>query len=56
MNIIFKIRILDSNVQYYDSNDQVMILTLELKSQRSDQRISYDNLWVIRFIIQDQES
>ena len=56
MNLPLDIRILDYNVQYYDFNDRSVILMLELKYQRSAQRMSYDNFWVIIFIIQDQES
>ena len=54
MNLLFEIRILDSNVQYYDSNNRAVILTLELKYQLSSQRISYGNFWFISFIIRDQ--
>ena len=56
MNLLFEIRILDSNLQYYDSNDQAVILTLESQYQRSAQHISYDNFWVKIFIMRDRES
>ena len=55
MNIIFGIKILDYNVQYYDYNDPAVIITLELQLQRLAKRIRYDNFWVIIFIIQNQE-
>ena len=56
MNIILETRILDYNVQYHYPNAWVVIIMLELRSQRLAQRISYENFWVIRFIIRDQKS